>query len=92
MRQGKVRDLSLLFIAIIDAVVYKDLTASQQQYWNGFGSSPPCTPRTAPTPPAPAPIPRYRVMGKSLRGYVAYIVYAGHDIGVFYNWCVFSIT
>ncbi|KJA19667.1 hypothetical protein HYPSUDRAFT_56513 [Hypholoma sublateritium FD-334 SS-4] len=25
-------------------------------------------------------------MGKSLRGYVAYVVYGGHDIGVFYNW------
>lgn len=40
--------------------------------------------------PAIAPtVDRYLKQKRSALGKVAYVVYAGKDVGVFYNWCVF---
>lgn len=42
--------------------------------------------------PAPAPPHRYLKQPKSTHGKVAYVVYAGNDVGVFYNWTAASIA
>ena len=39
---------------------------------------------------ASAPTPgRYVKQNRSAHGKVAYVIFAGHDVGVFYNWYVF---
>jgi hypothetical protein len=78
-------------------VIALELSISQQVYWEDFEDLV-VAPVSLPPPPPPAnrtsisQTERYSQGQRSAKGFIAYVVFAGNDIGVFYNWYVFDFT
>ncbi|KAF8164200.1 hypothetical protein BJ912DRAFT_1068485 [Pholiota molesta] len=68
----------------------EETTASQQLLWDDFEELP--IPPATPAPFVMSEEERYAQGNRSKHNFIAYVVFAGRSVGVFYNWYVVDFT